>query len=57
MKNADKFKLLIELELTMYTCEICQGKIIFDGNGDVVINTCTCKEETKNDAGTDYQDY
>ena len=47
MKKADKFKLLIELELTMFNCEICQGKIIFDGNGDVVINTCTCKEETK----------
>ena len=44
MKNADKFKLLIELELTMFTCEICQGKIIFDVNGDIIIDTCTCED-------------
>ena len=45
MKNADKIKLLIELELTISTCEICQGKIIFDGNGDLVINKCTCEDK------------
>ncbi|HHY08767.1 MAG TPA: hypothetical protein GX530_09685 [Corynebacteriales bacterium] len=44
MKNTDKFKLLIELELTMSTCEICQGINIFDANGDLVIDKCICED-------------
>lgn len=44
MKNADKMKLLIELEIIMLTCDICQGKIVFDGNGDLIIDTCTCED-------------
>ena len=44
MKNSDKINLLIELELTMSTCDICLGKIIFDANEDLIINTCICED-------------
>ena len=32
------------METITFTCNICGGKVIFDGNDDLIINTCTCED-------------